>query len=151
MTVSVAWEQLIFSVTSTKMDYWKGNVLEQLFPHPSGHHWFPSWTQVQQYPDVSVRDNDPVLVSGGVDCSLHIMSGRIYDDCLLHIIQPPTPEKKAVYSCTKGGKDAQLVATVSSILTQEASMLWLILAQTLAYGTGYRAETRRNGSTKRLT
>ena len=93
--------------------------LLHLFPHPSRHHWFPSWTQVQQYPDVSVRDNDQdsdlVLVAGGMDYSLRIMSGRIYCGCSLQLIQPPTPETKAVYCCTMGGKDAQLVATVPGV------------------------------------
>ena len=96
--------------------------LLRLFPHPSRHHWFPSWTQVQKYPDVSVRDNDQdsdlVLVAGGLDYSLRIMSGRIYCGCSLQLIQPPTPETKAVYCCTMDGsfgKGAPLVATVPGV------------------------------------
>ena len=91
--------------------------LLRLFPHPSRHHWFPSWTQVQQYPDVSVRDNDQGddLVFGNMDYSLRIMSGRIYRSCSLQLTQPPTPEKKAMYCSTIDGKDAQLEATVPGI------------------------------------
>ena len=87
-----------------------------LFPHPSKHHWFPSWTQVQQYPDVSARDrdSDPSQTSG-MDYSLRIMSGRIYRGCSLQLIKPHTPETKAIYCSTMDGKDAQLVATVPGI------------------------------------
>ena len=139
--VSAAWEQLISSITSTKMepntlplatleyrvfDYDDLRPVSQtptvqllrLFPHPSRHHWFPSWAQVQQYPDVSVRENDSVPVTEGMDCSLRIMSGRIYQGCTLQLIQPPTPKRKAVYRCTmegRDGRDAQLVATVPGI------------------------------------
>ena len=86
-----------------------------LFPHPSRHHWFPSWTQVQQYPDVSVRDSDPSQTASGMDYSLRIMSGRIYRGCSLQLTKPHTPETKAIYSSTLEGKDAQLVATVPGI------------------------------------
>ena len=134
--VSVAWDKLISSITSTKMHFAdlenivfrkdRYNELKEvretptiqllrLFPHPSRHHWFPSWAQVQQYPDVSVRDDHSVLVAGGMDCSLHITSGRIYRGCSLRPIRPPTPRTKAVYCATMDGKDAQLVATVPGI------------------------------------
>ena len=91
-----------------------------LFPHPSKHHWFPSWSQVQQYPDVSVRDSDPSdsdqsQTASGIDYSLRIMSGRIYRGCSLQLIKPPTPNTKAIYCSTVDGKDAQLVATVPGI------------------------------------
>ena len=33
-------------------------LLRLFLPHPSRHHWFPSWTQVQQYPDVCMRGSD---------------------------------------------------------------------------------------------
>ena len=69
--ISVAWNQLISSIASLDVDFQDlyGGDLRQanhtptvqllcLFSHPSRHYWFPSWTQVQQYPDVSVRDND---------------------------------------------------------------------------------------------
>ena len=90
------------------------------FPHPSKHHWFPSWTKIQQYPDVSVRDSDPrdtdrSETASGIDYSLRIMSGRIYRGCSLQLIKPPTPETKAIYCSTVDGKDAQLVATVPGI------------------------------------
>ena len=89
--------------------------LLRLFPHPSKHHWFPSWTQVQQYPNVSVRDSDPSHTTSGMDFSLRIMSGRIYRGCSLQLIKSPTPETKAIYCSTVDGKDAQLVATVPGI------------------------------------
>ena len=137
---SVAWEKLIWSLASTTMDYNEGELeiylggdwereslktlslpytptaqLLRLFPHPSKHHWFPSWTQVQQYPDVSVRDSDPSQTTSGIDYSLRIMFGRIYRGCSLQLIKPPTPETKATYCSTMDGKDAQLVATVPGI------------------------------------
>ena len=120
---STAWEQLISSIASTNtMRYDVGQPLHHptiqllcLFPHPSRHHWFPSWTQLQKYPDVSVTDNDPVLVETGSDCSLHIMYGRIYHGCSLQLIQPPTPHQKAIYHSTMGGRCAQLVATAPDI------------------------------------
>ena len=142
---SVAWEKLIWSLASTRMDFdeWRlelyldGNwelelfkslglpytptaQLLRLFPHPSKHHWFPSWSQVQQYPDVSVRDSDPrdsdpSQTTSGIDYSLRIMFGRIYRGCSLQLIKPPTPETKAIYCSTMDGKDAQLVATVPGI------------------------------------
>ena len=148
-TISVAWEKLISSIASTKMNfhevaldiyqkdidsrdsryivseslslpYSATTQLLYLFPHPSKHHWFPSWTQVQQYPDVSVRDSDPrdsdsSQTANGIDYSLRIMSGRIYRGCSLQLIKPHTPEMKAIYCCTLDGKDAQLVATVPGI------------------------------------
>ena len=138
--VSVAWEKLVSSLASTRMDFdevtleiylggnWDNELckslglpytattqLLRLFPHPSKHHWFPSWTQVQQYPDVSVRDSDPSQAANGIDYSLRIMSGRIYEGCSLQLIKPPTPETKAIYCSTVDGKDAQLVATVPGI------------------------------------
>ena len=170
LPASVAWDQLIPIITSTEMgfvdnldvllkchDKWRLShsptiQLLRLFPHPSRHHWFPSWTQVLQYPDVSIRDNGPeVSVRDNdpddavippwykrlytwlgsyiwrekkrnpgptpimKDYSLNIVSGRIYRGCSLQLSQPPTPEKKAVYSCTMDNKDAQLVATVPGI------------------------------------
>ena len=137
---SVAWEKLIWSLASTMMDFDEGELelyldgnwelelfkslglpytptaqLLRLFPHPSKHHWFPSWTQVQQYPDVSVRDSDPSQTTSGIDYSLRIIFGRIYRACSLQLIKPPTPETKAIYCSTMDGKDAQLVATVPGI------------------------------------
>ena len=81
--VSVAWERLISSIASTKMEFYDESTgsptikLLCLFPHPSRHHWFPSWAQLQFYPDVSVWDNDPVTAAGDMDYSLRIVSGRI--------------------------------------------------------------------------
>ena len=134
---SVAWEKLISSLASTRMDFnevileiysggnWELELFKlpytataqllRLFPHPSKHHWFPSWTQVQQYPDVSVRDSDPSQAASGMDYSLRIMFGRIYRGCSLQLIKPSTPETKAIYCSTMDGKDAQLVATVPGI------------------------------------
>ena len=137
---SVAWEKLISSLASTEMEFnevtlemylgddWDDELFEsldlpytataqllRLFPHPSKHHWFPSWSQVQQYPDVSVRDSDPSETASGIDYSLRIMSGRIYRGCSLQLINPPTPETKAIYCSNMDGKDAQLVATVPGI------------------------------------
>lgn len=61
--------------------------LLRMFPHPSRHHWFPSWAQVQQYPDVSVRDND----LGGISCALCAIAGRTYPGCSVQPIEPPHP------------------------------------------------------------
>ena len=129
---SVAWEQLISCIASTNMesenlciptgresghDELMGVIhtptiqLLRLF-HPSRHHWFPSWAQVQQYPDVSVRDNDLGPPTRGIDCSLHIVSGHIYHGCSLKLIQPPTPEKLPIYLCTMGGRSTQLAAII---------------------------------------
>ena len=139
--LSVVWDRLISSITSTRIEACDLQLVEEskifgsnelwqarytptvqlllLFPHPSQHHWFPSWIQVQQYPNVSVRDNDnvPGLVTGGIyiDLSLRILSGRIYSGCSLQLTQAPTPKKKAIYRCTMDGKDAQLAATVAGI------------------------------------
>ena len=104
---SVAWEKLISSLASTTMDFVQLSFLDDsdgwdftsrlpytpttqllyLFPHPSKHHWFPSWSQVQQYPDVSVRDSDLSETTSGMDYSLRIMSGRIYRGCSLQLIK----------------------------------------------------------------
>ena len=123
--ISVAWGRLISSIASAKIEVDSPSVfhfhctttiqLLCLFPHPSRHHWFPSWAQVQQYPDVSVRDNDPVPVTGEMDYSLRIMSGRIYRGCSLKLKQPPTSKGKAVYHCSMGSKLVELVATVPGI------------------------------------
>ena len=132
---SVAWEELISSLASTRVGFYELFYLDDiygwdsasrlpytattqllyLFPHPSKHHWFPSWSQVQQYPDVSVRDSNPSETASGMDFSLRIMSGRIYRGCSLRLIKPPTSETKAIYCSTLDGKDAQLVATVPGI------------------------------------
>ena len=139
MPVSTAWNQLICSIASIKISFkyvpsnhpmpnilvpdrlvtkTLTNQLLCLFPHPSRDHWFPSWDQVQQYPDVSVKENGPALAAGSMDYSLHITHGRIYRECSLRLIQRPTPEKKAIYCATVDGKDAQLVATVRGIEPQ---------------------------------
>ena len=73
--------------------------LLRLFPHPSKHHWFPSWTQIQQYPDVSVRgddprDSDPSQTTSGMDYSLRIMSGRIYRGSHFGSSSHPPPRQK---------------------------------------------------------
>ena len=132
---SVAWEKLISSLASTTMEFYQSPRLDDihgwdfasrlpytatiqllyLFPHPSNHHWFPSWSQVQKYPNVSVRDTDPSETASGIDYSLRIMSGRIYRGCSLQLIKPPTPETKGIYCSTVDGKDAQIVATVPGI------------------------------------
>ena len=125
--ISVAWERLISSIASAKMDshdlvdhglkFYHTTTIQLLclFPHPSRHHWFPSWTQVQQYPDVSVRDNDPVPVTGEMDYSLRIMSGRIYRGCSLRLKQRPTRQRKAIYYCFMDHKLVELVATVPGV------------------------------------
>ena len=139
---SVAWEKLISSLASTSMDfdeialtinlggkqelnslrslnlpYTPTTQLLCLFPHPSKHHWFPSWSQVQQYPDVSERDSDASRsqTTSGIDYPLCIMSGRIYRGCSLQLIKPPTPGTKAIYCSIMDGRDAQLEATVPGI------------------------------------
>ena len=142
-STSVAWGKLISSLASTTMEfqepalvfyrkkddsecryrlskglslpYTATTQLLRLFPHPSKHHWFPSWSQIQQYPDVSVRDSDPSQTASDIDYSLRIMSGRIYRGCSLQLIKPPTPKTKAIYCSTVAGKDAQLEATVPGI------------------------------------
>ena len=129
-SIPAYWEQLISSLASVEVDNPDPYVKEyapvrvsqsstvqllRLFPHPSRYHWFPSWAQVQQYPDVSVRDNDSVLAAAGLDYSLHIKSGRIYQGCSLQLTQPPAPNKKEIYCCTMDGKDALLAATVPGI------------------------------------
>ena len=127
--VPVAWERLISSIASAKIE--NGHSIDLnvdlafpltttiqllcLFPHPSRHHWFPSWAQVQQYPDVSVRDNDPVPATREMDYSLRIMSGRIYRGCSLELKRPPTSEGKAAYHCSMGSKVVELVATVPGV------------------------------------
>ena len=132
--VSVAWERLISSIASAKMEFddlvdhglkfYRTTTIQLLclFPHPSRHHWFPSWAQVQQYPDVSVRDNDlvPVPVVGNMvtedmDYSLRIVSGRIYRGCSLWLRQPPTAKGKAAYHCSMNGELVELVATVPGL------------------------------------
>ena len=131
MPLPAAWDQLIACFTSTNIGIGFGprngprnelRPVEQtptiqllcLFPHPSRDHWFPCWAQIQHYPDVSVTYNDPVL-SGGIDPSLRILSGRIYRGCSLRVIQPPTPETEAIYCATMDGNDAHLVATVPGV------------------------------------
>ena len=137
-TASVAWGRLISSIASIDMaDFFvyypltsQGETpkhvrqtptvqLLRLFPHPSRHHWFPSWTQVQQYPNISVRDDDPALITGGTNYSLHIKSGRIYHGCSLELVprfQPLTSGEKSIYRCTmNGNEDAWLMATVPGI------------------------------------
>ena len=134
-SVSAAWAQLMSSTMSSQMNALNLHStlelpsckkLQQvmqtptiqllcLFPHPSRHHWFPSWTQVQQYPNVSVRDNDSILLAEDMDCALHIKSGRIYRGCTLRLIQRPSTETKAVYCAAMDGKYAHLVATVPGI------------------------------------
>ena len=125
--VSVAWERLISSIASTRItisdqgspspepQHSPTIQLLRLFPHPSRHHWFPSWAQLQQYPDVSVRDNDPVTATGDMDYSLRIVSGRIYRGCSLKLKQPTTSKRNAVYHCSIDSKSVELVATVPGI------------------------------------
>ena len=125
--VSVAWKRLISSIASTKITIYDKSSrspepqhsptiqLLCLFPHPSRHHWFPSWAQIQQYPDVSVRDNDPVTAAGDIDYSLPLMTGRIYRGCSLKLKHPPTSEEKAAYHCSIGSTSVELVATVPGI------------------------------------
>ena len=125
--VSVAWERLISSIASSKIitdgsgpnrrGHQHPTIIQLLclFPHPSRHHWFPSWAQIQQYPDVSVQDNDPVTATGDMDYSLRIVSGRIYHGCSLELRRPFTPKRKAVYHCSIDSKSVELVATVPGI------------------------------------
>ena len=123
--VSVAWGRLISSIASARME---PGVCEDrfltttvqllcLFPHPSKHHWFPSWTQVLQYPDVSIRDNDPIPVARDMDYSLRIVSGRIYRGCSLELKHSPTTDGVAAYHCSMGmGHNiVELVATVPGV------------------------------------
>ena len=120
---STAWAQLVLSITSTKFltdDEQAHTPIFQLlclFPHPSRHHWFPSWSQVQKYPDVSVRDSDqdPVLSTGGMDYSFRIVPGQIYQGCSFQLIEPPEAEWKATYRCTMSDKGVHLNATVPGI------------------------------------
>ena len=125
--VSVAWERLISIIASTRVTiYDKSSPSPEpqhsptiqllcLFPHPSRHHWFPSWAQLQQYPNVSFRDNDPVTAAGDIDYSLPIRTGRIYHGCSLKLKQAITSEEKAAYHCSIGSKSVELVATVPGI------------------------------------
>ena len=135
---SVAWERLISTIASAKMEsdvVRRNNDIQRtttiqllcLFPHPSRHHWFPSWTQVLQYPD---RDNDPIPVSGDMDYSLRIVSGRIYRGCSLKLHQSPTSEREASYHCSMGmnSEISELVATVPGIELNIDSSSWYVLA-----------------------
>ena len=139
--IPVAWELLISSIASTGMEGSDipdlpedkfDNVIQvsqtptiqllRFFPHPSRDHWFPSWAQIQKYPDVSVKDHAPARAPArapkGTDYSLQIKSGRVYRDCTIQLLQSSTPTTKAIYLSTIGGKDAQLVATVPGIELQ---------------------------------
>ena len=123
--VSVAWGRLISSIASARMEpgVCKDHLLTTtvqllcLFPHPSKHHWFPSWAQVRQYPDVSIRDNDSIPVLRDMDYSLRIVSGRIYRGCSLELKHSPTSDGVAAYYCSMGmGHNiVELVATVPGV------------------------------------
>ena len=146
--LSEAWDRLISSIASTTINpsdallmrgsrECKGNELRladysptiqllRLFTHSPGH-WFPSWAQVQQYPDISVKGNDLAAsmelqlqvdtAERGMEYCLRIETGRIYRGCSFQLIQPPSPGKEAVYLCTMDDSEdtAQLVATVPGI------------------------------------
>ncbi|RPB19335.1 hypothetical protein L211DRAFT_639696, partial [Terfezia boudieri ATCC MYA-4762] len=53
--------------------------LLSVFPYPSADHWFPSWAQVMQYPDVSVCEAQSMdTAPPPIDLSLKIIGGRLY-------------------------------------------------------------------------
>ena len=72
-----------------------------MFPHPSRHHWFPSWTQF-------------LYITGSMDCSLRIISGRIYCGCSLQLSKQQS-SRRAIYRCTMNGKDAWFQASATGI------------------------------------
>lgn len=64
--------------------------LMDIFPHPSSKHWFPSWSQVSSYPDVSVTEiesPDPLgeefLSMGGRGPLIFGPENPIYKNCQL--------------------------------------------------------------------
>ena len=86
-TPSYAWNRLVKTAARIEEDDEEelmsfGVQLLKIFPHPSAEHWFPSWAQVMQYPDVSIQEHQ---LEDGVqperECSLHINVGRLYKGC----------------------------------------------------------------------
>jgi len=89
-------------------------VILKQFPHPSSEHWFPSWTQVTLYPDISrtepQSDGPPAR-----DCSLLVTNARadfqIYSEVHIapedgfYILTIPVASDEAYSStgrCTEG-------------------------------------------------
>lgn len=70
---------------------------------PSRRHWFPTWTQVQQYPYISAKDNnqdsDPALGAGDMDAYT-----------VAELSRPPALQRKAIYHCSIDGNLVNLVA-----------------------------------------
>ncbi|KAF8456610.1 hypothetical protein BGX38DRAFT_40008 [Terfezia claveryi] len=61
-----------------------------IFPHPSSKHWFPSWSQVSSYPDVSVTEiespdpqSEEFLSAGGQGPLIFGPQNPMYKNCQL--------------------------------------------------------------------
>jgi len=64
--------------------------LMDIFPHPSSKHWFPSWSQVSSYPDVSITEiespdctGEDFLSVGGRGPLIFGPENPIYKNCQL--------------------------------------------------------------------
>lgn len=110
-----AWERLVHAVAQVlttmceciSCEYADGPFtiqLMRLFPHPSRAHWFPSWSQVLQFPDVSVREPQrPDGEEPDADLSLRIYGGMIHHG--IKLVQ--YPEMKSFYIASGLGEDGQ--------------------------------------------
>lgn len=78
-----------------------GHFVEQLltlFPHPSAEHWFPSWTQLMSYPDVSLQEPQlPDGIAPQMDCSMRLNGGHLYRGVKLKMV---TDHDRIAYAAT---------------------------------------------------
>ncbi|KAF8475086.1 hypothetical protein BDZ91DRAFT_789312 [Kalaharituber pfeilii] len=97
--------------------------LLKLFPHPSEEHWFPSWAQVMQYPDVSVKE--PQLADSippRMDCSLLIYGGCLYRNVKL-CIAPSKDFNHSGYIASAMGEDGGMKDVFLTLTTQNVNAL----------------------------
>lgn len=87
-TPAAAWERFIKSTARFGQHPTRyALALLDIFPHPSSRHWFPSWGQVANYPDVSVTDpqEEGILTEGSplYPPTTRLGCGRLVRNCTL--------------------------------------------------------------------
>lgn len=129
-TPEEAWKRLVCAtaqVWTTECSYCisPGHFAQQLmelFPHPSAAHWFPSWTQLINYPDVSHQE--PQLPDGippQMDCSLRLYGGHLYRGVTLRKIMDPENGHGIIpYLATAGGSNYAVTLRTTADLPQHA-------------------------------
>ena len=96
-----------------------------LFPNPGPEHWYPTWDQFMDFPELSYEPQLPDGACTQANTALRVNSGQLYRGCMLHQVLDRFGEPVS-YSVTQadavggggGWNDVRLMPTTAGGLPQ---------------------------------